>query len=434
MSKKIYMLLVIFMIIVLIVPACARAGTTPDPLAEQKSTVSIPEPAQQEEQQSTAIIESDDPPEQDITLPNLEKLAQLEGSFVVKNAFPDLVFDRPLDLQHAQDGSGRLFVVEQGGKIFVLHGQMPDQAQLFLDISARVDSGGEKGLLGLAFHPRFEENGLFFLNYTQGSSTVVAQFSIDEDDPGKADPGSEQRILVFDQPYANHNGGQLAFGPHDHYLYIATGDGGGAGDPGQNSQDRSNLLGNILRIDVDRQDPGLNYAIPDDNPFRGNTEGFREEIFAYGLRNPWRFSFDAAHERLWAADVGQDRIEEINIIEKGGNYGWNIMEGSLCFDPPSGCDTQGLKLPVYEYEHPLGKSVTGGYVYYGQNLPALYGVYLYADFITGYIWGLAYSQGEEVQNFTLAKTGLNISSFGVDHQQEIYFTAFDGHIYTLGLP
>ena len=366
---------------------------------------------------------------------NLKKLQGLENSFAITNAFPNISFKRPLELQNAGDGSGRIFIVEQGGKIFVVDSQKDSKAELFLDISDRVDdSGNEKGLLGLAFHPDFKDNGHFFVNYTTRNSTVVSRFTITKDNPNTADSGSEETIITFKQPYANHNGGKLAFGPDDGYLYIAAGDGGGAGDPQKNGQNLKTLLGKILRIDVNSKYSGLSYSIPSDNPFKSNKEGYREEIYAYGLRNPWRFSFDSATGKLWAADVGQDKTEEIDIIQKGKNYGWNIMEGSYCYEPPSGCNPEGLEFPIYEYQHPLGESVTGGYVYHGKNLSLLQDVYIYADFITGYIWGLAYIEGQGVQNFTLAKTDLNISSFGIDENQELYFTAFDGKIYKLAIP
>jgi glucose/arabinose dehydrogenase len=272
------------------------------------------------------------------------------------------------------------------------------------------------------------------VNYTTGSSTIVSRFLVSSDDPDKADPNSEELIITFQQPYANHNGGKLAFGPADGYLYISAGDGGGAGDPNKNGQNLATLLGKILRIGIDNKESGLNYSIPTDNPYKGNSKGYREEIYAYGLRNPWRFSFDTATGELWAADVGQDKIEEIDIIQKGKNYGWNIMEGSYCYDPPKGCNPEGLELPVYEYEHPLGESITGGYVYHGKALELLQGVYIYADFVTGYIWGLVYTDGQVAGNFTLAKTDINISSFGTDEDQELYFTGFDGKIYNLTLP
>lgn len=370
---------------------------------------------------------------------DLDKLKDMEDSFTVTDAFPGISFERPLEFQNADDGSGRVFIVEQGGRIFIIDstaGSTADgTAKLFLDIRDRADdSSNEKGLLGLAFHPDFKNNGQFLVNYTTSDSTVVSRFDIDKNDPDKADPASEEIIITFKQPYANHNGGKLAFGPDDGYLYISTGDGGGAGDPHGNGQSLKTFLGKILRIDIDKSADGLAYSIPSDNPFKDNSEGFLEEIYAYGLRNPWRFSFDSVTGTLWAADVGQDKIEEIDIIQKGKNYGWNIMEGSYCYEPPSGCNPEGLELPVYEYQHPLGESITGGYVYHGKDLPVLDGIYIYGDFITGYIWGLAYIEGEEARNFTLARTDLNISSFGTDEGRELYFTAFDGRIYKLALP
>ena len=370
-----------------------------------------------------------------VTKPDLKKLFELENSFVIANAFPGITFKRPLEFQDAGDGSGRIFIAEQSGRIFVIPAPGAVKADLFLDISSRVDdSSNEKGLLGLAFHPDFKKNGQLFVNYTTGNNTVVSSFMVLNNNPNLADPGSEEILLTFKQPYANHNGGKIAFGPDDGCLYIAVGDGGGAGDPQGNGQNLKTLLGKILRIDVNRKDSGLGYSIPSDNPFNGNTEGFREEIYAYGLRNPWRFSFDSIAKQLWAADVGQDKTEEIDIIQKGKNYGWNIMEGSYCYNPASGCNPEGLQLPVYEYQHPLGESITGGYVYRGTKIPELQGVYVYADFTTGYIWGLVYMDNQEAKNFTLVKTGLNISSFGLDKDQELYFTAFNGKIYNLAIP
>jgi glucose/arabinose dehydrogenase len=356
----------------------------------------------------------------------------VENRFTIQDAFPGLKFKRPLDFQNAGDGSGRVFIVEQGGQIYVIETTPGVKDELFLDISNRIDnSGNEMGLLGLAFHPSFKENGLFFVNYTNSTSTVISKFKTDPSNPNRADPLSEEIILTFTQPYSNHNGGQLAFSPNDGYLYIGVGDGGSAGDPNGNGQNCSTLLGKILRIDINKKDPGLNYGIPPDNPFVNNSQGKREEIYAYGLRNPWRFSFDPQSGRLWAADVGQDKVEEIDLIEKGKNYGWNIMEGSLCYNPSSGCNTSGLELPVYEYQHPLGDAVTGGYVYSGQKLPVLNRAYIYGDYGTGLIWGLWYQEGNKPQNFTLANTKLNISSFGIDEDNELYLTSFDGKIYNL---
>ncbi|MGM0367793.1 MAG: PQQ-dependent sugar dehydrogenase [Actinomycetota bacterium] len=427
LKKYISITLLVFFLVPFLISSCSQTtgqaneqNVTSEETAIQEQETAPSEPASNEtEQKEEAGID-------------LETLQELENNFKVINAFPNLSFTQPLDFQIAGDGSGRMFIVEKSGRISAVDGNA--ESELFLDISDQVnDSGGEEGLLGLAFHPDFKKNGYFFVNYTNNNGTVVSRFKTIEGNPDKADPESEEIVITFDQPYSNHNGGKLAFGP-DGYLYISTGDGGGAGDPQGNAQNPGTLLGKILRIDIDNQQTGHSYAIPPDNPFAGNSEGRREEIYAYGLRNPWRFSFDPVTGNLWAADVGQNKIEEIDLIEKGGNYGWNIMEGSQCFNPPSGCDTKGLTLPIYEYEHPLGKSITGGYVYRGNRLPILQGIYIYADFVTGYIWGLAYNEGEEARNFTLAETNLNISSFGIDENQELYLTAFDGNIYKLTLP
>lgn len=353
------------------------------------------------------------------------------SSYTVEPAFANLSFNNPLDLQYPGDGSGRLFVVEQSGVIKVFaNDASTSEATVFLDIQNRVSSGGERGLLGLAFHPNFESNGYFYVNYTAPDPlrTHISRFQVSAQNPDQADPSSETVLLSYNQPFSNHNGGQIRFGP-DGYLYIAAGDGGGAGDPNKNGQDRSVLLGKILRIDVDGTENGNDYAIPPENPFAGNQQGFREEIFAYGLRNPWRFSFDAENGQLWSGDVGQNNYEEIDIIEAGGNYGWNIMEGEHCYEPSSGCDMTGLQLPVWEYSHSAGNSVTGGFVYRGTALQGLIGRYIYADFGSGRIWSLDASDPENPDNQLLVDTDLNISSFGVDAENEIYFTAFDGTVY-----
>ncbi|OUN01238.1 MAG: hypothetical protein BAA02_13500 [Paenibacillaceae bacterium ZCTH02-B3] len=348
------------------------------------------------------------------------------------DAFGGMTFTKPVALVHAGDGSGRLFVVEQPGRIVMLSGASghPERS-VFLDIRDRVyDRGWEQGLLGLAFHPDFERNGYFYINYTTQRTTVIARYRADPANPDRADPDSELILLEFDQPYQNHNGGQLAFGA-DGYLYIATGDGGSAGDPQGNGQNLKTLLGKILRIDVDRQSGSLNYAIPPDNPFAGNRDGYREEIYAYGLRNPWRFSFDPATGRLWAADVGQNAMEEIDIIEKGRNYGWNVMEGSLCFNPRSGCRQDGLTLPVWEYP-PLGgrggASVTGGYVYRGKEIPELQGKYVFADYMDGRMWVLEYDGSGPARATELDIRQQGISSFGVDENGELYACVLDGKI------
>jgi glucose/arabinose dehydrogenase len=346
-------------------------------------------------------------------------------------AFPNLSFTRPVDFQNPGDNSNRLFVVEQHGVISLFKNQQDTSSKtVFLDITGRVDDhGNEMGLLGLAFHPDFKSNGFFFVDYTAANPmrTVISRFTMSKSNPDIADPGSESVLLEVLQPFENHNGGQIVFGP-DSYLYIAFGDGGSGGDPLGNGQNRAVLLGKILRIDVDHPGKSTPYSIPLDNPFIGNVKGYREEIYAYGLRNPWRFSFDAVTGQMWAADVGQNRWEEVDNIAKGGNYGWNIMEGKHCY-ATSNCDTTGLLLPVIEYDHSISNSITGGFVYSGKKTPELYGAYIYADYVSGRIWKLLYTQGAEPVNTLLIDTDLLISSFGVDADNELYLCAFDGKIY-----
>jgi len=356
------------------------------------------------------------------------------GEIEVAEAFPELSFDRPVDLQHPGDGTDRLFVVEQSGTIKVFENSSSTaSATTFLDIQNRVkDAGNEEGLLGLAFHPNFENNGYFFVNYTADNPdrTVISRFEVSTDDPDRADSSSETVILTFEQPFSNHNGGQLAFGPEG-FLFIAVGDGGSAGDPQGHGQNTGTLLGSILRIDIDNREDGNNYAIPPGNPFAGIGEGDREEIFAYGLRNPWRFSIDPVTAQIWAGDVGQNRFEEIDIIENGANYGWNIMEGFNCFNSDN-CDMSGLTLPVWQYDHSQGDvSVTGGHVYRGPSLDRLTGLYIYADFASGRIWSLDISDPDNPVNTELLRTDLFISSFGTDRDEELYICAFDGKIYRL---
>lgn len=327
---------------------------------------------------------------------------------------------QPLFLTHAGDGSQRLFVLEQPGRIRILL-QQQLLPRPFLDIGERVRAGGERGLLGLAFHPAYPDNGRLFVNYTRqpDGATVVAEYHTSAD-PDQA--AMEERVLLtVPQPYGNHNGGMLAFGPDGH-LYIALGDGGLAGDPLNRAQNRNELLGKILRIDVDQGNP---YAIPDDNPFARNSG--RSEIYALGLRNPWRFSFDRGTGELWAADVGQNRWEEINLIRRGGNYGWRIMEGNHCFMPPIACSTEGLERPVAEYRNTGQRcSVTGGYVYRGARIPALVGSYVFGDYCSGEVMRL---QQHQVQ--VLLETELGISSFGQDEAGEIYVIDYAGGIYRL---
>lgn len=353
--------------------------------------------------------------------------------------------DNPVAITHAGDGSGRLFILEQRGVIRVARdGKL--QKRAFLDIRQRVVDGGERGLLGIAFHPRFKQNGRFYLNYItdhNGLTTVIAEYRVNKN--GQADAASERILLRIKQPWGNHNGGQLAFGP-DGYLYIATGDGGSGDDPQNNGQNLKTLLGAILRIDVDRRDARRAYGIPPNNPFI-HQQNARPEIWAWGLRNPWRFSFDRLTGELYAADVGQDDVEEIDIIEKGKNYGWRIMEGNICtpgVNPT--CNTKGLTPPIYTYDHSVGRSITGGYVYRGNQFPKLCGVYLYGDFVSQAIWGLRYKNGKVIQHKTLfaarsllrlavdyfSDEGLLISTFGEDENGEIYVASYEsGRIYKI---
>lgn len=324
--------------------------------------------------------------------------------------------DAPTDIQHAGDGSGRLFLVEQNGLIRVLrNGTL--QAAPFLDVRSKTRAGGERGLLGLAFSPSFSSTGRFFVNYTNlAGNTIVAQYQAS---PGAdaADAATETILLEVAQPFSNHNGGQIRFGP-DGYLYIGMGDGGSAGDPQNNGQNRGSLLGKMLRVDVESE-PGR-LRIPADNPFV-NTAGARPEIWAFGLRNPWRFSFDRATGDLWIGDVGQNLYEEIDYqpaTSRGGeNYGWNTMEGMHCFR--GACSTQGLVLPVAEYGRNDGCSVTGGFVYRGSRSPGLRGTYIYADYCSGRIWGLE-RRGTEWVNRLLLASGLSITTFGEDENGEVY--------------
>ncbi len=354
------------------------------------------------------------------------------GQYEIEPAFPNLTFTSPVDIQNADDGSNRLFVVEQAGVIRVFQNDPAATASsVFLDISARVLSGGERGLLGLAFHPDFPDSAYFYVDYTAASPlrTVVSRFSLDAADTSVGDPNSEVVLLTVDQPHGNHNGGQIRFGP-DRKLYIALGDGGSAGDPYGHGQNLSTLLGTLLRIDVDDPDAGLNYGIPGDNPFVG-VAGAREEIFAYGLRNPWRFSFDADSGQLWLADVGQHEYEEIDTVRAGGNYGWSIMEASSCY-PEAPCDQTGLELPVWEYAHTGGnQSVTGGFVYRGTRTSGLIGKYVYGDYISGRIWSLEVETDGTVTNTELVDAPFNIPTFGVDEADDLLIASFDGSIQRL---
>jgi len=341
--------------------------------------------------------------------------------------FPSVVLQQvaqglrePVHIAVAPDGSGRLYVVEQAGVVRVVErGQV--RAEPFLDIRSQVESGGEKGLLSIAFHPRYHDNGLFFLDYTAsdaaGLHTRISRWRRATTE--RADPKSETLLLHIAQPYRNHNGGQLAFGP-DGYLYIGMGDGGSANDPQGHAQNPGSLLGKLLRIDVDRAEGAQPYGVPPDNPFV-TKKGYRPEIWALGLRNPWRFSFDARSGALWLADVGQDQVEEIDIIRKGGNYGWNVMEGDICTPTVNPrCNPSGFEPPIFTYRHPEGFSVTGGFVYRGTAIPGLCGAYLYADYVSKRLWALRSRDGRVVAQGELLRLPHAVSSFGQDENRELY--------------
>ena len=336
--------------------------------------------------------------------------------------------NQPIGLSNAGDGSGRQFIVEQPGRILIARDREL-QPTPFLDISRQVSCCGERGLLGLAFHPQYLENGYFFVNYTDlKGDTVIARFKVSAD-PDQANLDSELKLLVIEQPFANHNGGGMAFGT-DGYLYLALGDGGSGGDPLGNAQNTYSLLGKLLRLDVDQVE---GYAIPPDNPFA--DQGGAPEVWAYGLRNPWRFSFDRLTGELFIGDVGQGSWEEIDYLPAGfpggANFGWNFREGSHPYGNSS--QTEGLKIidPVAEYGRDQGFSVIGGAVYRGEQLPEWNGIYLYGDYGSGTIWGLFLDQDGAWQNQLLFQTSSSITSFGEDQSGELYYVALDGGLYQL---
>jgi len=337
---------------------------------------------------------------------------------------------RVLELSYAKGDSNRLFAIDQRGWIFTFENK-PDvqQSNLILDISTKVNrwwdpGANEQGLLGLALHPKFKDNGELFVCYTkrENNHSIVSRFRMAKDNSNKADPESEEILLDVDQPYQNHNGGSIEFGP-DGFLYIAFGDGGLRNDPNANGQNRDQLLGSILRIDVNSKSNGLPYGIPADNPLVG-VQGTRPEIYAYGLRNPWRISFDKKTGRLWCGDVGQELFEEVNVIAKGGNYGWSNREGTHPFGNRPAVDGVSAPIePVWEYDHTAGKSITGGRVYNSDRVPQLKGKYIYADYVTGSIWALTYDQstGKATRNEQVIEKGVPVVAFGEDQNGEIYY-------------
>ena len=352
---------------------------------------------------------------------------------------------RPLVVTGAGDGTNRLFFATQLGTIHAIeNNSSAKEASIFLDLRDRVeleDRQNEEGLLGLAFHPKFKENGQFFVNYTASRKnqplrkSIVSRFTVLPNDPNRGDPTSERILLEVNQPYWNHNGGTVVFGP-DGYLYIVFGDGGLANDPHMHGQNLQSLLSKVLRIDVDRTERGLDYAIPPDNPFVGHGSLARPEIWAYGLRNVWRLSFDRKTGTAWGADVGQELWEEINIIRRGGNYGWNLREGKHPFGPGGSKVSQNYIEPIWEYDHSYGKSITGGHVYRGKQVPELEGAYLYADYVSGRIWALWYDESKKVvtANRSIRGGGPPVVTFGEDDHGEVYFTNELGDVYKFASP
>jgi glucose/arabinose dehydrogenase len=384
-------------------------------------------------------------------VPFSEPLANVK----IERAFPNLQFRRPIYLTYTPDGTNRLAVISEYGTIYIFPND-PDaeDPKELININKKVvynDNQNEEGMLGLAFHPKFKENGEFFVYYTTTDAPhtgVLSRFHVSKDDPNRADPDSEEEIFRSPKkPYWNHNGGTIIFGP-DGYLYLALGDGGLANDPHAHGQDLSTVLGKVLRIDVDHQDAGKKYAIPKDNPFVGEP-GAAGEIWALGLRNVWRMSFDPVTSKLWAGDVGQDYWEEVDIITRGGNYGWNPREGfhplvpapnSPKPGPPPEKQVGTFIDPLFEYHHDIGKCIVGGYVYRGKQVPELYGAYLFADYVTGRIYALRYDEqtakvtkvqpvdppSHSIGGFSFGPNGQSVFSFGEDADGEVYFTTIQG--------
>ena len=351
-------------------------------------------------------------------------------SFV--NAFPGISFTQPVFLTHAYDNTNRIFVVQQNGLIRVFPNDSTTSAvQTFLDLTNKIITGSERGLLGLAFHPNYETNRYFYVNYTRSGdgATIVSRFTTQSGNPNKADSLSELILLTISQPFSNHNGGMVMFG-QDNFLYIGMGDGGSGGDPGNRAQNTNELLGKILRIDVDNPSGGNNYGIPPGNPFI--TSGGRPEIFAIGMRNPWRFSQDPVTSTIYCGDVGQDAWEEVDTLAVGKNYGWRCYEGNHPFNT-SGCGAiNNYTFPITEYRNMTGLpecSVTGGYVYRGSRIPWLTGRYVYADYCSRKTWKLLLSGGVVSDSAVIATAPSNVYSFGVDQNNELYTLCSNGIIY-----
>ncbi len=341
---------------------------------------------------------------------------------------------KPVLVTNAGDGSNRLFIVEQTGKIRIVDGGVL-LAQPFIDLSGEISTGGERGLLGLAFHPSYATNGRFYVDFTRtNGDTVVNEYKVSVGNPNIANRSSARRIITIGQPYSNHNGGNIAFGS-DGYLYIGTGDGGGAGDPGNRAQNLNSLLGKILRLDINGTSSGHGYRIPSTNPWVGKSG--RDEIWSRGLRNPWRFSFDRVNGTLWIGDVGQSRYEEIDRATaaqrfgRGVNYGWRVLEGTECYTVRSGCSKTAKTPPSLQYSHAGGAcAVTGGYAYHGTASTRLVGTYVFGDFCNGRIYTVRAGDSKLAKSL-LIDTNYLISSFGEDEQGELYVVNLNGTVYRL---
>ncbi len=403
--------LILGSIIILLFAACS---TVPEPTPQPAPVIATVASAPTDSASPAPAAEEEPPAEAPTSVTDFPEATEYIWALTASG------FDQPLDIQNAGDGSGRLFVVERSGRIRVLeHNLLLDEP--FLDISKKVKTAGsEQGLLGLAFHPRYMENGLFFINYIDvNGNTVIARYQVSEN-ANQADHKSEAVLLHIEQPYGNHNGGGIAFGP-DGFLYIGLGDGGSSGDPEENGQSLNTFLGKILRIDVDG---GETYVVPADNPF---VDGTYPEIWVYGLRNPWRFSFDSLTGDLYIADVGQNEWEEINYwpagAAGGANFGWDFLEGTHVYDgtPPADFDPVP---PVAEYSHDEGCSVTGGNVYRGDEFPEWQGIYFYGDFCSGIVWGLLQVDGEW-RSEPIFYTGALLASFGESEDGKLYYADYN---------
>jgi len=361
-----------------------------------------------------------------VTEPSIYDLKFSPKSYQVEKRYSNYTFNLPLYTTYFEDV---IFVVEKGGKILWFKSdESMVSPEIFIDLGQIISTNAnEKGLLGFTLDPNFIENGYFYVNYTDQSGTVISRFSTLSEDHLVGDMTSELILLTYQQPYSNHNGGHLAFGS-DGYLYIASGDGGSSGDPNNNAQNLNSLLGKILRINVNEVGEAA-YRIPEDNPFV-NNDNAKSEIYAYGLRNPWRFSFDPLRNLLIAGDVGQNAYEEIDLIQNGGNYGWHYYEGTHTYKETDLAIDRFIS-PIWEYAHPSGESITGGYTYTGAITPSLYGLYIYGDFISGKVWGLWINEDQTVSNYELVDTQLKIASFGLAPGNELLIIDYQGGLYRL---